>query len=205
MGTTDGIQGAARKARGGRRPGAGRKTKEEEFRAELRRQLATTGEPVAEPSPARARTDDAQVQTRADKPKARSGRPGWGGARPGAGRKCKEKIVETKTDLYAPFTPEEEAKLKRLFDSTADAEAEPAARAQEDGNGSKGGRPPKLADAEAYRAIDALGSRTSRSQLAKTLGCTRGTINNWVERKGFNSLEELVQSYRTTGSKDVKN
>jgi integrase len=61
------------------------------------------------------------------------------------------------------------------------------------------GRPRKFADRQAYQAIDKLGSRVSVSSLAKSLECSRPTVNDWAHDKGYSSLAELVTARRTQG------
>lgn len=62
------------------------------------------------------------------------------------------------------------------------------------GSSKKAGRPRKFTDEQAFNAIDELGQRVSVSALARTLECTRPTVNDWVHDKGFSNLLELVQN-----------
>ncbi len=54
------------------------------------------------------------------------------------------------------------------------------------------GRKPVINDYTAIGAIDKLGGRPSRNQLAKELGVQPATILNWARDRGFDSLEALL-------------
>ncbi|HEX8096961.1 MAG TPA: hypothetical protein VF507_02950, partial [Pyrinomonadaceae bacterium] len=56
----------------------------------------------------------------------------------------------------------------------------------------KKGAPVAIQDASGFAAIDALVPSVSINKLAKYLNKSRGAVRAWVERCGFNSLEELV-------------
>lgn len=60
------------------------------------------------------------------------------------------------------------------------------------------GRPQAFTDAEAWAAIEALPS-VDVSKLSRALGCTRGAVRNWYERKGYASLPELLALERYKG------
>lgn len=141
MGITGDAQGETkvqdgRRNNGGARPGAGRKTKQEELRSELRRLVTTHLRPIVEkPKP----------QARADKPKVQDGRRNNGGARPGAGRK--RKIAQIDPNKF--LSPEEDAAVERLLrdlktvDDEHKAERDelsPNATEQTSVNGSKQGK-----------------------------------------------------------------
>lgn len=100
-------------------------------------------------------------------------------------------------------TAESEIKSPRFQQFLHDQFGAPAqtqnGNGQKKGDESKAGRPPKFTDVEAFRAIDALGSRLSVSQLSKALKCSRTTVNNWAKRLGYESGEALVQARRPAG------
>jgi hypothetical protein len=49
----------------------------------------------------------------------------------------------------------------------------------------------------AFQAIESLGGFPSRNKLAKALKVTPGTILNWARARGFDSLEELLNSLQS--------
>ena len=86
--------------------------------------------------------------------------------------------------------------LEQQFGVSANGGGKKNRRMIESGSTRKVGRPRKFTDEEAFKAIDQLGPRVSVSSLARTLECTRPTVNDWVHDQGYSTLPELVQARR---------
>lgn len=97
-------------------------------------------------------------------------------------------------------TPEERAKLlaERMLAEMVGRTAGTDSGQEEVSNGitQKSGRKPAFTDEEGFKAIDKLGWHVSVSQLARTLGCARWTVNNFARRNGYRNLEDLVEARR---------
>lgn len=59
---------------------------------------------------------------------------------------------------------------------------------------SRGGRPEAFTDAQAFEAINVLAPNVNVSNLARALGCARGTVRNWFTSKGYDSLKALLET-----------
>jgi hypothetical protein len=95
-----------------------------------------------------------------------------------------------------PFQP---MAITRAQRRAAPARKKPGVATRSQSGNGKVGRRRKFTDEQAYEAIDALGSRLSVSQLAKSLNCARVTVNDWVEGQGHASLDELANARRAAG------
>lgn len=109
-------------------------------------------------------------------------------------------------DRIKPFDPELQEKIKlttlQIIDNRFRHLLEIKNKVDEnmlDEAHARNGRTPAFTDIEAIRAIEAMieaGIEPSVKRLAPALNCSRPAVDAWIERRGFDSLVDLVREIK---------